>query len=156
MGVEIERKFLLRDDSWRVDADAGVRMRQGYLTSSEHCSIRVRIRDDDAFLGIKSATSPIRRLEFEFAIPVTEAETLLGELCVDSPVEKTRYHIRHGQHLWEIDVFEGANAGLIVAEIELTHEDEAFDKPAWLGDEVSHDARYFNMNLARRPYSRWA
>ncbi len=156
MGVEIERKFLLAGDGWRRKADAGRRMRQGYLSGDVRCSVRVRVVGDDAFVGIKSAASTIRRLEFEYAIPLDDAEQLLQHVCLPTQVEKTRYRVPVGRHVWEIDVFEGANTGLVVAEIELEHEDDAFETPAWLGEEVSHDPRYFNMNLALNPFSRWS
>lgn len=156
MGVEIERKFLLRDERWREDADAGERMRQGYLSADTQCSVRVRLVGAQAFLGIKSAASAVRRLEFEFPIPLDDARQLLNQVCLPAQVDKTRYRVPVGRHVWEIDVFEGDNAGLVVAEIELDDEDEAFERPAWLGEEVSHDPRYFNMNLAVNPFSRWS
>ena len=155
MAIEIERKFLLRDDGWRAAADAGTRMRQGYLASDPAASVRVRLAGDRAWLNIKSASTPVRRLEYEYPIPLADAEQMLERLCAGHRVDKTRYQVRHAGHLWEIDVFEGDNAGLVVAEIELGHEDEAFERPPWLGEEVSHDPRYYNMNLATHPFSRW-
>lgn len=155
MAIEIERKFLVRDDRWRAQADAGVFYSQGYLSTDPQRCVRVRIAGERAWLNIKSALSPLRRLEFEYQIPLADGRQLLQHACVEAPVEKTRYHVSHQGHLWEIDVFEGANAGLVVAELELASEDEPFAAPAWLGDEVSDDARYYNMNLARMPYTRW-
>ncbi|HWS02276.1 MAG TPA: CYTH domain-containing protein [Gammaproteobacteria bacterium] len=160
MAIEIERKFLLRNDSWRAAADTGTQYRQGYLcrvTGSEavRSSVRVRTDGECAYLNIKSATLGIRRQEFEYEIPLADAETILADLCVGTVVEKTRYHVTVGAHVWEIDVFAGANAGLIVAEIELGHEDEAFERPDWLGVEVSDDPRYYNVCLAERPYNGW-
>lgn len=155
MGVEIERKFLLANDDWRRAADSGLRLRQGYLSGDVRCSVRVRIAGDAAFLGVKSAASALRRLEFEYAIPMDDAEQLLQYVCLPTQVEKTRYRIPAGRHVWEIDVFEGANTGLVLAEIELEHEDAEFERPGWLGAEVSHDPRYFNMNLALNPFSQW-
>ncbi len=155
MAREIERKFLLKNDAWRSDAGAGVRMRQGYLTRNGPCSVRVRIAGDEACLNIKSATLGISRLEFDYRIPLADAEHLLGLLCVGAPIAKTRYHVAHRGHLWEIDVFEGENAGLVVAEIELADPDEPFEVPDWIGIEVSSDARYYNVSLSFRPYTTW-
>jgi adenylate cyclase len=155
MAIEIERKFLVRDDSWRARADAGAFFSQGYLSSDPKRCIRVRIAADRAWLNIKSAVSGVRRLEYDYEIPVADAREMLHSACADPPVEKTRYHVPHGQHVWEVDVFEGANAGLVVAEIELADEQEPFARPAWLGEEVSNDPRYYNMNLSRLPFSRW-
>jgi len=117
--------------------------------------VRVRIDGERAWLNIKSATSPLRRLEYEYLIPLSDAQEMLETLRVNDCVDKTRYLVKHGKHVWEVDVFEGRNAGLIVAEIELDDEDEAFEKPDWLGREVSDDPRYYNMNLAKQPYSTW-
>lgn len=160
MAIEIERKFLVLNDAWRAAADAGTRYRQGYLSrvtgpDAVRSSIRVRTDGERAFLNIKSATLGIRRQEYEYAVPLADAEAMLADLCVGAVVEKSRYHVNHGAHVWEIDVFAGSNAGLVVAEIELGHEDEAFERPAWLGAEVSDDPRYYNVCLAERPYSSW-
>ena len=155
MAIEIERKFLLRDDSWREQAEAGVFYSQGYLASGPLSSVRVRLAGDKAWLNIKKATSTIRRLEYEYPIPAADAAELLDEFCADSRIDKTRYHVSHAGHLWEVDVFEGENAGLVVAEIELNDEQESFATPFWLGEEVSHDPRYYNMNLAKTPYTKW-
>jgi len=155
MAIEIERTFLLRDDSWRVQADAGVHYSQGYLSSDPQQCIRVRLAGDRAWLGIKKATSMLRRLEYDYPIPVEDAAELLKEICDDNRIDKTRYRVQHAGHVWEVDVFEGANSGLVVAEIELNDEQETFARPPWLGEEVSHDPRYYNMNLARIPYTQW-
>lgn len=155
MAIEIERKFLLRNDAWRADARAGVRMRQAYLRTDPCGSVRVRISAGGAILNVKCATSSLRRLEFEYPIPVIDAETMLTQCCATASVEKTRYPVGYGRHQWEIDVFTGSNTGLVLAEIELESEDEVFDIPEWLGEEVSEDPRYFNMNLAIRPWSQW-
>lgn len=155
MATEIERKYLVRDDSWRAQADQGVFYSQGYLSSDPKRSVRVRIAGEQAWLNIKSAVSPLRRLEFEYPIPAVDARELLHSACPTAPVEKIRYHVEHRGHVWEVDVFEGANAGLVVAELELTDEQEAFARPAWLGEEVSDDPRYYNMNLTRAPYTQW-
>jgi adenylate cyclase len=155
MATEIERKFLLRDDSWRQLADAGTRFSQGYLIGSSRASVRVRIEGDQANLNIKSATLGIHRHEFEYPVPLDEAREMLETLCEKPIIDKIRYRLHYGKHEWEIDVFEGDNAGLVVAEIELQHEDEPFERPDWLGEEVSHDVRYYNVNLVKHPYKDW-
>jgi adenylate cyclase len=156
MAVEIERKFLVRDDSWRDAADSGVFLSQGYLNSDPRRCVRVRIAAQQAWLNIKSAVSALRRLEYEYEIPLDEARELLSSACGEPALEKTRFHVPGGDGLvWEVDVFAGANAGLVVAEIELTDERQAFARPAWLGEEVSDDPRYYNMSLAAVPFSRW-
>ena len=154
MGREIERKFLVRDDTWRASAHRSTRMRQGYLGEGVRASVRVRIADADATLNIKSARLGVSRDEYEYPIPVSDAEELLA-LCSGWPVLKTRHLVVVGAHTWEIDEFEGANAGLVVAEIELDDPGEQFARPAWLGEEVSDDARYYNVALARTPWSQW-
>ncbi|VAX14425.1 hypothetical protein MNBD_GAMMA24-2264 [hydrothermal vent metagenome] len=155
MGIEIEKKFLLANDDWRQHADAGTSFRQGYLIGSEKSSVRVRIEGDKANLNIKSATLGVSRQEFEYPIPVEDAQILLATLCQKPLIEKTRYHVTYADHVWEIDVFEGDNAGLVVAEIELAHEDEAFARPDWLGEEVSDDPRYYNVSLVKHPFRDW-
>jgi adenylate cyclase len=160
MATEIERKFLVTGDAWRDQADQGVRYRQGYLTSlapggETKVSIRVRTQGNAAYLNIKSATLGIRRQEFEYPIPAADAKAMLEKLYVGAVVEKTRYHVTFQEHVWEIDVFHGDNAGLIVAELELSDEQEIFTRPAWLGDEVSEDTRYYNVCLAQHPYKDW-
>jgi len=155
MGLEIERKFLVQNDSWRDQVSRQVSIKQGYLTNEQRLVTRVRIAEDQALLTLKGATDGIRRSEFEYEIPVADGEALLASLSNGSVIEKTRFFIETGTHLWEIDIFEGDNAGLVVAEIELSDEDEHFDKPNWLGEEISTDARYFNANLIRHPYISW-
>lgn len=155
MAIEIERKFLLRNDDWRAEADSGTRMRQGYFAGPRRASIRVRVEGESANLNIKSAELGIRRLEFEYPVPLAEAEEMLDSLCEKPLVEKTRFRVRHAGTDWEVDVFAGENAGLVVAEIELPSEDAVFEKPAWLGDEVSHDPRYYNVSLVTHPYCDW-
>ena len=155
MAIEIERKFLVCDDRWRSQADKGSHYRQGYLSHDPRRCVRIRATDDRAWLNIKCATSPIRRLEYEYPVPLEDAQEMLNMLHNDDCVDKVRYRVRHGRHVWEVDVFEGANAGLVVAEIELDDEDEFFDRPEWLGREVSDDPRYYNMNLAKQPYTTW-
>lgn len=156
MATEIERKFLLKDSSWQKLADDGTPYSQGYLVGSKHASVRVRIQGKCAFLNIKSATIDITRQEFEYEIPLGEATEMLETLCEKPLISKTRYHIKNENHLWEIDVFEGDNKGLIVAEIELSDKDEAFIKPDWLGAEVSDDDRYYNVCLVKHPFKDWS
>ncbi|MEZ5576565.1 MAG: CYTH domain-containing protein [Candidatus Competibacteraceae bacterium] len=156
MAVEIEHKFLVRDERWRREVERSVRMRQGYLTSDARCSVRVRVAGDQGYLNVKSGTLGIQRSEYEYLIPLAEAEEMLDTLCEQPLLEKTRHFVRFGGHLWEIDEFEGDNAGLIVAEVELSRIDEPFDQPDWLGADVSHDIRYYNSQLARHPYRTWS
>jgi len=155
MPLEIERKFLLRSDAWREQATTRVLMRQGYLSGGSRASIRARIAGDRAWLNLKSKRSGMTRLEYEYSIPVAEADEILNELSEGPLVEKYRHEISIGAHTWEIDEFLGDNAGLIVAEIELSDEAEAFERPEWLGAEVTEDQRYYNFNLAKRPYKTW-
>jgi adenylate cyclase len=155
MAIEIERKFLLCDEGWRDAADDGTRFRQGYLIGAERASVRVRIEGEKANINIKSATLGIRRQEYEYAIPLDEAEELLDTLCEQPQISKTRYLVPYGEHTWEIDVFDGDNAGLVVAEVELAAEDEAFARPPWVGEEVSGDTRYYNVCLVKHPYKDW-
>ncbi len=155
MGTEIEHKFLLRDERWRQQTTRSVRMRQGYLTSDERCSVRVRVAGDQGFLNVKSGTLGIQRSEYEYPIPLAEAEEILDTLCEKPVLEKTRHYVPVGEHCWEVDEFAGANAGLIVAEVELSRPDEPFERPDWAGLDVSGDPRYYNSRLARQPYSTW-
>jgi len=149
MGIEIERKFLVTNDSWRVAAGPGMPIKQGYLVGGKDASVRVRVQGETANLNIKSATLGVRRQEFEYAIPLTDAEILLNTLCHRPIIEKVRYLVPYGNKQWEVDVFEGDNAGLIVAELELQDETEQYESPPWLGEEVSHDPRYYNTCLLK-------
>lgn len=155
MSLEIEKKFLVLDDGWRAGARPGIRYRQGYMTETGPGSVRVRIGGSHAYLNIKSATLAQQRLEYEYEIPLRDAEEMLERICIKPLIEKTRYEVEHQGHVWEVDVFEGENAGLIVAEIELNDVNEPFAKPAWLGEEVSDDPRYYNVCLVQQPYQRW-
>jgi adenylate cyclase len=155
MATEIEHKFLIRDDRWRQQVERSVRMRQGYLTSDARCSVRVRVAGGQGFLNIKSGTLGIQRSEYEYPIPLAEAEEILDTLCEKPLLEKTRHFIHFGEHVWEIDEVAGANAGLIVAEVELSRPDEPFERPDWASEDVSHDIRYYNSQLARHPYATW-
>jgi adenylate cyclase len=155
MGTEIERKFLIKDDRWRLQASGGVRYRQGYLSTDRQRSVRVRVAGEAGSLTIKGETRGIRRSEFEYAIPLEDAIAMLDEVCLRPLIEKVRYRVQTGGRLWEVDEFLGANAGLLVAEVELAGEDEALELPEWVGEEVSADARYFNVNLVAAPFSEW-
>lgn len=154
MGTEIERKFLVRDDSFRSLAQ-GARYRQGYLNSVKERVVRVRTIDDKGFLTIKGITTGATRAEYEYEIPVKEAEAMLDELCEQPLIEKNRYKIAHKGFVWEVDEFFGENQGLIFAEVELESEDQQFDKPDWITDEVTGDPKYFNSNLIQNPYKNW-
>ena len=155
MATEIERKFLVLNDDWRGIVESDMQIIQAYLTSDEFSSTRIRIQGDKANINIKSATLGITRTEFEYAIPVDAAQLMIDNLCIKPVIEKTRYIVKHMQHRWEIDVFSGNNKGLIVAEIELSSPDESFEKPSWIGEEVSNDARYYNVCLVKTPYKTW-
>ena len=152
MGTEIERKFLVQGTAWRQGA--GKRISQGYLSRDKERTVRVRVAGDEAFLTIKGITRGASRAEFEYPIPLADAEQLLK--LSDGPiVEKSRYVIDHEGSTWEVDEFRGDNAGLVVAEIELDSEDEPFSRPPWLGSEVTEDSRYYNASLASHPYAKW-
>ncbi len=155
MATEIERKFLIANDTWRENAQPGVYFSQGYMGDAKRASVRVRVEGKQANINIKSATLGISRTEYEYAIPLDEALDMLANLCEQPLVEKTRYKVLVGQHIWEVDVFEGENKGLIVAEVELSSEDQAFEKPTWAGEEVSGEARYYNVCLVNHPYKDW-
>ncbi|MCK8515693.1 CYTH domain-containing protein [Methylonatrum kenyense] len=155
MAIEIERKFLVRNDAWRDQARPGQPMRQGYIGTMDKASVRVRQTTDRAWLNIKGATLGVQRREYEYPIPAADAEEILTELCSGALIEKTRFEVPFAGHLWEIDVFEGANAGLVVAEIELSSPDQPFQRPDWLGEEVSDDPRYYNACLVEHPWREW-
>lgn len=152
MGVEIERKFLVHGTAWKQSE--GVPYRQGYLNRDKHRTVRVRVAGDAAFLTVKGLSRGATRAEFEYAIPLAEAQQLLA-LCDGPLIEKTRYVIPYQGTTWEVDEFLGDNAGLVVAEVELQNEDQPFARPPWLGAEVTQDARYFNSSLASVPYCQW-
>lgn len=157
MPVEIERKFIVLGDAWRREVSRSERMAQGYLAGppASKCSVRVRIAGEAAHLNIKSLAIGIERDEYEYEIPLADAERMLGTLA-GNRVEKTRHRVEIGAHVFEVDEFTGENAGLVVAEVELDDANEAFPRPAWLGREVSDLARYYNLNLATHPYARWS
>ena len=154
MGEEIERKFLVSGEAWRETAE-GTRYRQGFLSTEPERTVRVRVAGPRGSITVKGKNLGARRAEFEYEIPVADAERMLDTLCKRPLIEKVRYVLAVGAHTWEIDVFEGDNAGLVVAEIELRREDEAFERPEWVGNEVTDDPRYFNSNLVANPYRAW-
>lgn len=153
--VEIERKFLVTDTSLLGDVE-GQKIRQGYLTLDKERTVRVRVRDGCGTITVKGLTQGISRSEFEYEIPEDDARVLLDELCLRPLVEKTRYRVPHGGLAWEIDVFEGENKGLILAEVEMSSEKQEIELPSWIGGEVTGDPRYFNACLVKRPYTAWA
>ena len=155
MATEIERKFLIADDGWREHADAGERYRQGYLFTDRRCSVRLRAAGDRAWLNVKGTTVGASRPEFEYEVPLADALSMLDDLCEPGQIDKTRYRVPAGRHCYEVDVFHGANEGLVVAEVELDSPDEEFERPSWLGTEVTDDERYYNARLARRPWREW-
>jgi adenylate cyclase len=157
VGVEIERKFLVAGDAWRSAVARSQRLVQGYLMPSGTgaCSVRVRIGGDLAWLNIKSAIAGVERAEYEYPIPRADAEQMLQRFCTGA-IEKIRHHVPHAGRTFEVDEFGGENAGLIVAELELETADAQFERPAWLGREVSHLRRYYNLHLVDHPYARWS
>ena len=155
MSVEIERKFLVRNDDWRKSVTSRSAIRQAYLDRSANVSIRVRIKDSEiATLSLKSRPSALRRQELEYPIPVLEAEALLP-FRQGSVIEKIRHIVPHGDLKWEIDVFSGDNAGLVIAEIELPTEHHAIELPGWIGREITGQTQYYNGTLAHRPFRNW-
>ena len=155
MATEIERKFLVTGDYSEL-VERADRIVQGYLCSAPDRTVRVRIRGDKGFLTIKgrSDNNGIARSEFEYEIPVAEAEALLL-LCEPGVIDKVRHIVPFQGHIWEVDVFHGCNEGLVVAEIELTAEDEVFERPDWVGEEVTGQTRYYNAMLSKRSYAEW-
>jgi adenylate cyclase len=154
VATEIERKFLVTKDQWPASG-AGERIRQGYIRADPVRSVRVRIAGERAFLTLKSARTGYSRHEYEYEIPLLDAQEMLANLCDGALIEKTRYPVHDGGREWVVDVFDGDNDGLVVAEIELESEDDEIDPPAWAGCEVTTDPRYLNVNLVARPYSLW-
>ena len=157
MGIEIERKFLPKGDAWRraIDGQGGL-VRQGYLLSASHCTVRVRVTGESAWMTVKGITTGASRAEYEYPVPLEDATAMLESLCEKPLIEKTRYVVRQDGIAYEIDEFHGANAGLVVIEVELASEDQAIRLPDWIGTEVTGDARYRNSGLVRHPYAEWA
>ncbi|MEB3289893.1 MAG: CYTH domain-containing protein [Leptolyngbya sp.] len=154
MGQEIERKFLVTRDTWRTD-DPGQRMRQGYIPTQDARTVRVRVAGHQGYLTLKGPAVGMVRPEFEYPIPLEDAETILSTLCQPSLVEKVRYRLPIDDVVWEVDEFFGANAGLILAEVELVTPNQPIHLPDWVGEEVTYDGRYSNSNLARHPFTTW-
>jgi adenylate cyclase len=153
VGVEIERKFRVRDDSWRAGVRLTERLRQGYLAQNATCSVRVRVEGERGRINVKGVVIGTTRPEFEYPLPVEDARTLLATLCQQPLIEKDRHHVPHEGHRWEIDEFLGQNAGLVIAELELSHADEPFRRPPWLGTEVTDDRRFYNSSLVNYAWS---
>jgi CYTH domain-containing protein len=154
MAKEIERKFLVKGDNWRKIAEGSV-YRQGYISTQKEATVRVRIVGNQGYLTIKGPSIKYSRSEFEYPIPVEDAQEMLDKLCDRPLIEKTRYRVEWGGLVWEIDEFEGVNKGLILAEVELSEETQQIELPSWIGEEVSEDPRYFNSNLVKNPFSQW-
>ncbi|HIX27670.1 MAG TPA: CYTH domain-containing protein [Candidatus Barnesiella excrementigallinarum] len=156
MGLEIERKFKVKDLSYRQNAVECKYYKQGYISTDKARTIRIRIAGDSAFLTIKSTNRGCTRQEFEYPIPLADAAEMLDTLCLPGIIEKKRYIYRYEGHTWEIDEFLGDNAGLVVAEIELKSESESFQLPPFIGSEVTGDPRYYNSSLSVKPYNTWS
>jgi adenylate cyclase len=154
MATEIERKFVPKNNRWKQGAK-GVRYRQGYLSTEKGRTVRARTVADKGFLTVKGKTVGASRLEYEYEIPLREANEMLDYLCQRPIIEKTRYKIPHAGLIWEVDDFEGENAGLVIAEVELQSEDQTVELPDWVGEEVTDDPRYYNANLIANPYQNW-
>ncbi len=155
MAVEIERKFLVKDKSWMQGAQ-GKLYCQGYLSREKERTVRVRRVEDKAFLTVKGGSNGPSRLEYEYEIPVEEGQELLDKLCEQPLIEKIRYLVHYAGMAWEVDEFHGDNRGLVVAEIELSSPEQEFEKPSWLGEEVTGDPRYYNSSLCVYPFSSWS
>lgn len=155
MAREIEHKFLVANDSWRAAVVRRERFEQGYLAITADCAVRVRIEGDRAVLNVKGATLDIERLEFEYPIPLGDGRDMLATLCNGRRLSKVRYWVAHDDDVWEVDVFEGGNRPLVLAELELEHREQRFSIPEWIGREVSGDPRYLNSYLAVTPYGTW-
>ncbi|KFN47627.1 CYTH domain-containing protein [Arenimonas metalli] len=162
MGIEIERKFRVLGEGWRAQAVRSVRIAQGYINDMaalregrQNASVRVRIAGEQAFLNLKSRELGTTRQEFDYPVPVADAEALLA-LCVGGRIDKVRHYVEVEGHTFEVDEFRGDNAGLVVAELELESAGQAYPRPEWLGQEVTEELRYYNLALAERPYSRWS
>lgn len=156
MGLEIERKFLVKNKNYRkYEIQKKIEIRQGYITLEKEKVIRIRITNNTAFLTLKGLATSITRHEFEYEIPVTEARKMLDLFCYKPIIKKVRYIVKYKDHTWEIDEFDGQNSGLVIAEIELDNEETEFSKPEFIGKEVTEDPRYYNFNLVKSPYQSW-
>ena len=155
MPIEIERKFLIKNNTWKKYVSQSIIINQGYLNSEPERTVRVRVHGDQGILTIKGKNNNVTRAEFEYSVPLGDAQKMLL-MCEQPLIQKTRHIVTVDQHTWEIDIFEGENKGLQIAEIELQSEDEAFTRPDWLGDEVSSDSRYYNSALIAHPFATWS
>jgi len=155
MAIEIERKFLVKGDEWR-SLGTGTLYRQGYIATKAGITVRVRLAGNQGYITIKGASVGISRAEYEYSIPAEDAQEMLDNLCEPPLIEKTRYKIELAGLTWEVDEFAGENQGLIVAEVEITDENQTVELPEWIDREVSDDSRYFNANLAKNPFKQWA
>jgi adenylate cyclase len=156
MAIEIERKFRVVDDGWRAAVGSSTLLRQGYLANTTRASIRVRLAGEGAVLSVKAMTPGRARAEFEADIAAVDAQEMLSRLCEGPLIEKWRHIVVHAGDRWEIDEFLGDNAGLVIAELELDSEQQEFARPAWLGEEVTDDQRYYNFRLSQHPYREWS
>lgn len=154
MALEIERKYLVDLDKLG-DLNNGSNIKQGYIQTADKTAVRIRVKDKKAFLTIKGENKGASRLEFEYPIPLEEANEMIEKLCKKPIIDKIRYEIVYDKHTWEIDIFSGENKGLVVAEVELESEDEDIDLPSWIKEEVTNDTRYYNANLLNHPYKDW-
>jgi CYTH domain-containing protein len=154
MAKEIERKFLVKDDSWRT-GDKGKQYRQGYLSTAKNRTVRIRTAGDEAFITVKGLSTGASRAEYEYKIPFEDAKEMLDHLCEKPLIEKTRYRVPHEDLVWEVDEFAGANRGLVLAEVELNDERQSVALPKWVGQEVTGGDRYYNVNLVERPFTKW-
>ena len=155
MALEIERKYLVINDKWKENILSESVLKQGYIANQPNATVRVRIAGEVAYLNIKSATTGITREEFEYQIPLSDAEQILEQVAEHPFIDKTRYKVQWGSHVWDLDLFAGENQGLIMAEVELNSEDESFELPPWAGKEVFGDPRYYNASLVKHPYTQW-
>jgi adenylate cyclase len=154
MAIEIERKFLVKDDRWR-SLGSGKAYSQGYIPTQNQTTVRIRVAGEQGFITIKGSSVGCARSEFEYPIPIADAREMLATLCVPPLIEKTRYRVEWEGLTWEIDEFAGENQGLIVAEVELNEVNQAIALPDWIGEEVTQDPRYYNSNLAKHPFQQW-
>ena len=155
MGIEIERKFRVASDGWRAQVSQKTLLRQGYIANTPRASVRVRLAGDIGWLSVKAMTRALARAEYEGVIPALEANDMLDRLCEGPLIEKWRHIVIYQGSEWEIDEFLGENAGLVIAELELSAEDAVFARPPWLGVEVTHDERYYNFRLSQKPFRHW-
>ena len=153
MGTEIERKYLVKTKSYsKMD---GVAYRQGYLPTEKGTTVRIRTAGDKGYIAVKGATVGLSRKEYEYSIPLADANEMLSSMCIGYIIDKVRYRVQHNDLLWEVDEFKAENEGLVLAEVELSREDQAITLPPWVGDEVSTDPRFTNLALSRKPFSFW-